>query len=76
MDANTFKSEEYIIQKEPYYHAVRDEIEVFESAYNNQLPVLLKGPTGCGKTRARFPCGSPRFGMQPSEVRRMAAIHR
>ena len=31
MDANTFKSEEYIIQKEPYYHAVRDEIEVFES---------------------------------------------
>ena len=51
MDANSFKSEDYIIQEEPYYHAVKDEIEVFESAYNNQLPILLKGPTGCGKTR-------------------------
>ncbi len=28
-----------------------DEIEVFEAVYSNQLPVLLKGPTGCGKTR-------------------------
>ena len=51
MDANTFKAEDYIIKEEPYYHAVRDEIEVFESAYKNQLPILLKGPTGCGKTR-------------------------
>ena len=42
MDANTFKAEDYIIQEEPYYQAVRDEIEVFESAYKNQLPVLLK----------------------------------
>ena len=51
MDANSFKPEDYIISEEPYYHPVKDEIEVFESAYKNQLPVLLKGPTGCGKTR-------------------------
>jgi MoxR-like ATPase len=36
---------------EPYYLPQRDEIEVFEAAYQARLPVLLKGPTGCGKTR-------------------------
>ena len=35
----------------PYYQAQHDEIELFEHAYNNQLPLLIKGPTGCGKTR-------------------------
>ena len=43
--------EEYLIQDEPYYCVVGDEIELFEAAYAQQLPVLLKGPTGCGKTR-------------------------
>ena len=51
MDANSSKSENYIIRDEPFYYPVKDEVEVFESAYKNQLPVLLKGPTGCGKTR-------------------------
>ncbi len=51
MEAKSFKPEEYYIENEPYYESVNDEIEVFEAAYNNQLPVLLKGPTGCGKTR-------------------------
>lgn len=45
------KPEEYFIENEPYYESVGDEIEVFEAAYRNELPVLLKGPTGCGKTR-------------------------
>lgn len=36
---------------EPYYLPIGDEIEVFEAAYEARLPVLLKGPTGCGKTR-------------------------
>ncbi len=36
---------------EPYYLAVDDEIQVFEAAFAARLPVLLKGPTGCGKTR-------------------------
>lgn len=35
----------------PYYQQQNDEIELFEHAYNNQLPLLIKGPTGCGKTR-------------------------
>ena len=35
----------------PYYLSVGDEIEVFEAAFHQSLPVLLKGPTGCGKTR-------------------------
>lgn len=45
------KPEEYFIESEPYYEPVGNEITVFEAAYNNRLPVLLKGPTGCGKTR-------------------------
>ncbi|MET0069651.1 MAG: CbbQ/NirQ/NorQ/GpvN family protein [Candidatus Thiodiazotropha sp.] len=45
------KPEEYYFEKEPYYEPVKDEIAVFEAAYQNQLPVMLKGPTGCGKTR-------------------------
>jgi nitric oxide reductase NorQ protein len=36
---------------EPYYLAAGREIELFEAAYHARLPVLLKGPTGCGKTR-------------------------
>jgi nitric oxide reductase NorQ protein len=35
----------------PYYQPQGNEVELFDYAYNNQLPLLLKGPTGCGKTR-------------------------
>ena len=35
----------------PYYLPLADEVEIFLSAYEQKLPVLLKGPTGCGKTR-------------------------
>lgn len=35
----------------PFYQAQNNELELFEQAYNNQLPLLIKGPTGCGKTR-------------------------
>jgi len=35
----------------PYYLPIGDEIEIFQAAYDCRLPVLLKGPTGCGKTR-------------------------
>ena len=35
----------------PYYLPIGDEVEVFTAAYAKRLPVLLKGPTGCGKTR-------------------------
>jgi len=39
------------LQREPWYRPLRDEVAVFEAAYAARLPVLLKGPTGCGKTR-------------------------
>ena len=39
------------IDAEPYYRALGDECTLFEAAYAQRLPVLLKGPTGCGKTR-------------------------
>ncbi|MGI9311502.1 MAG: CbbQ/NirQ/NorQ/GpvN family protein [bacterium] len=42
---------QYRIHDEPYYAPQHDEIELFEAAYRNAIPVLLKGPTGCGKTR-------------------------
>ena len=43
--------EEYVSTEEPFYLPVKDEVEVFEAAYAQKIPVLLKGPTGCGKTR-------------------------
>ncbi|MBI1423880.1 MAG: AAA domain-containing protein [Gammaproteobacteria bacterium] len=51
MKAQVLRTEEFIIEQEPYYQPVGDEIAVFEAAYKQKLPVLLKGPTGCGKTR-------------------------
>ncbi len=35
----------------PYYAPTGDEVALFEHAYRNRLPLLIKGPTGCGKTR-------------------------
>ncbi len=46
-----FKIEDYWITSEPYYKPIGHEVEIFEVAYKNCLPVMLKGPTGCGKTR-------------------------
>ena len=43
--------EEYRISDEPYYLPVDHEIDLFEAAHAARLPVILKGPTGCGKTR-------------------------
>ena len=43
--------EEYHMTEEPYYVSVGDEVELFEAAYAQKIPVIFKGPTGCGKTR-------------------------
>ena len=43
--------EEYIVRAQPFYVPVKDEIDLFQAAYTQKIPVLLKGPTGCGKTR-------------------------
>ncbi|OQW93717.1 MAG: AAA family ATPase [Beggiatoa sp. IS2] len=44
-------NDQYRIQQEPYYHPVSNEITLYEAAYAARMPVMLKGPTGCGKTR-------------------------
>ena len=36
---------------EPFYQPAGDEVALFEAAWHGRLPVMLKGPTGCGKTR-------------------------
>src|SRR3978361_532842 len=41
----------YRITSEPFYQPVRDEVAIFEAAYSERLALMLKGPTGCGKTR-------------------------
>ena len=41
----------YRIEQQPYYLPIKDEVEIFERCWAEQIPVLLKGPTGCGKTR-------------------------
>ena len=48
---HVLKIDEYRISEEPYYLPLGKEIEIFEAAHENRLPILLKGPTGCGKTR-------------------------
>ena len=42
---------QYRIEREPYYRAVADEVALFKAAYAARMPMMLKGPTGCGKTR-------------------------
>ena len=42
---------QYRLDAEPYYRAVADEVQMFEAAYAVRMPMMLKGPTGCGKTR-------------------------
>jgi nitric oxide reductase NorQ protein len=43
--------EDFKITEEPFYIPIKDEVELFETAYERRIPVLLKGPTGSGKTR-------------------------
>ena len=43
--------DEFRIRERPYYRAIADEVRLFEAAYAERMPIMLKGPTGCGKTR-------------------------
>ena len=43
--------EKFKVASEPYYLPIKQEVELFEAAYAARLPAMLKGPTGCGKTR-------------------------
>ena len=53
MDAGVMDKEQGVaqVQAAPYYVAQGGECELFEHCYRQQLPLLIKGPTGCGKTR-------------------------
>ena len=42
---------QYRIEREPFYAEVRGEVGLFSIAARNKMPVMLKGPTGCGKSR-------------------------
>jgi len=42
---------QYLIAAEPYYRPTGEEITEYEAAYAARLPMMLKGPTGCGKSR-------------------------
>jgi len=46
-----FDHSQYLISKQPYYLSVGDEVRNYQAAYDVRMPVMLKGPTGCGKSR-------------------------
>ena len=41
--------EQFLVRTEPYYQAQGKEVELFAADYQARLPVMVKGPTGCGK---------------------------
>jgi nitric oxide reductase NorQ protein len=51
LDSGLYENESFAIKEEPFYLPQGSEIPLFEAAYENKLPVMLKGPTGSGKTR-------------------------
>lgn len=46
-----FSIEQYRLKEEPFYAEVNGEISLITTAAESRIPVMLKGPTGCGKTR-------------------------
>jgi len=49
--SNSLDIEQYKVKTEPYYEPVSNELELYESAYDVRMPMMIKGPTGCGKSR-------------------------
>ncbi len=48
---STQDTEQYKITKEPFYEAQSNEVALYSAAYGERLPMMVKGPTGCGKSR-------------------------
>jgi nitric oxide reductase NorQ protein len=44
-------TQQYDVSEEPFYQAQENEVELYDAAYQARLPVMVKGPTGCGKSR-------------------------
>ncbi|HEB86487.1 MAG TPA: CbbQ/NirQ/NorQ/GpvN family protein [Gammaproteobacteria bacterium] len=51
MNQSNIDIEQYKITEEPFYEIQADEVTLYEAAYAARLPVMIKGPTGCGKSR-------------------------
>ena len=51
MKGQEFGIEQFRVTEEPFYQEVTGEIGLFKVAASQKIPVMLKGPTGCGKTR-------------------------
>jgi nitric oxide reductase NorQ protein len=51
MSKSAVDPKQYIIKNKPYYEPVDNEVELYEAAYAARMPMMLKGPTGCGKSR-------------------------
>jgi nitric oxide reductase NorQ protein len=49
--AMTNLAQQYSIIQEPFYQQQSNEVTLYEAAYKARLPVMVKGPTGCGKSR-------------------------
>ncbi|MCL2345400.1 MAG: CbbQ/NirQ/NorQ/GpvN family protein [Desulfobulbus sp.] len=45
------QAQQYLVKQEPFYQPQGNEVALYEAAYAARLPVMLKGPTGCGKSR-------------------------
>jgi nitric oxide reductase NorQ protein len=43
--------DQYLITQEPFYQPLHEEIALYQAAWDERLPVMIKGPTGCGKSR-------------------------
>ncbi len=43
--------EQYLVKREPFYQGQDNEVDLYEAAYKGRLPIIIKGPTGCGKSR-------------------------
>ena len=48
---STVDIKQYEIKTEPYYEPVANEVGLYQAAYDARMPMMLKGPTGCGKSR-------------------------
>ncbi|KAB2925669.1 MAG: CbbQ/NirQ/NorQ/GpvN family protein [Dechloromonas sp.] len=44
-------AESHKVRQQPFYQPQGNEVALYEAAYAARLPVMLKGPTGCGKSR-------------------------
>ncbi len=70
--------EDFSVNEEPFYLPIGDEVSLFEMAYDQRIPVLLKGPTGAGKTRfveyMAWRLGLPTEGAPTAQARRRPLV--